>query len=146
MPTKTHGLRRYKVDGCRCDECKAANAASQADLRRRRAAGEVVPQKRPAAVVSLNAPVAAESAEPGPVELGVEAEIAGLAQTETRPGLAQAALELARVMDNPRALGQKAAASKALAEILGVLHKGTDVRKSRLASVRAMSKPQSATG
>jgi hypothetical protein len=146
MAAKHGTLHRYRSEGCRCDDCKAASAAYQRDLRQRRAAGEPPQKRRPATVFSMNAPVAAESAEPGRVELGVEAEIAGLAQAVLRPGLAQAALELARVLDNPRALGQKAAASKALAELLGVLHKGTDVRKSRLASVRAMSKPQSATG
>jgi hypothetical protein len=137
-----HGTRKGYVEGCRCDDCREAQNAYTREYRRRKAGGGPVQLHAQVAAP----PVAAESVEPGPVELGVEAEIAGLAQTEARPGLAQAALELARVMDNPRALGQKAAASKALAEILGVLHKGVDARKSRLASVRAMSKPQSATG
>jgi hypothetical protein len=39
-------------------------------------------------------------ADPGPVESGSRAEIAGL--DEDRPGLAQVALALARIMDNPR--------------------------------------------
>jgi hypothetical protein len=42
---------------------------------------------------------------PGPVELAVAEEIDGLA-SEARPGLAQAALALARVMDNQRAINQ----------------------------------------
>lgn len=146
MAAKHGTLHRYRSEGCRCGECKAASAAYQRDLRQRRAAGEPA-QKRPSAtVVSLNAPVVAESCEPGPVELGVQSEIEGLAQTEARPGLAQVALELARVMDNPRALNQKAAASKALGEVLDKLRKGADERRSRLASVRSMTGSKSATG
>lgn len=51
---------------------------------------------------------------PGPVESGVTAEIGGLA-AEARPGLAQAALALARIMDNPKAVNQQPAAAKVLA-------------------------------
>jgi hypothetical protein len=48
----------------------------------------------------------------GPVEAGVEAEIAGL--TEARPGIAQAALAMARVLDNPRAVNQQPPAAKSV--------------------------------
>lgn len=55
---------------------------------------------------------ATTSTGPGPVESGVEAEIGGLA-SEARPGLAQAALALARIMDNPKAVNQQPAAAGA---------------------------------
>ena len=41
---------------------------------------------------------------------------------EARPGLAQAALALARLLDNPRAISQQAAAAKVLATLLDKLH------------------------
>jgi hypothetical protein len=77
-----HGARRRYNEGCRCDDCTAANAAYQQRYR-----------QRSTAVVPLSAPVTPPS--PGPVEVGVEEEITGL--TEARPGLAQAALAIAQV-------------------------------------------------
>ncbi|HWY00533.1 MAG TPA: hypothetical protein VNY55_11810 [Mycobacterium sp.] len=84
----------------------------------------------PSAVVS-------EAAGPGPVELAVEVEIAGLA--EARPGLAQIALSLAKILDNPRAVNQQPAAAAKLADILDRLRMGADARRSKLASVRQMT-------
>lgn len=55
-------------------------------------------------------------ASPGPVEVGVEEELARL--TEACPGLAQVALALARLMDDPRAVNQQPAAAKVLASML----------------------------
>ena len=54
---------------------------------------------------------------PGPVESGVQDEIGGLA-AEARPGLAQAALCMARLLDNPKAVNQQPAAAKVLAAML----------------------------
>ena len=73
-------------------------------------------------------------------------EIVGLAQAEARPGLAQAALALARIMDNPRAVNQQPAAAAKLADILDRLRKGADARRSRLAAVRQMTRPVEQTG
>jgi hypothetical protein len=87
-----------------------------------------------------------DTPQAGAVEAAVELEITGLAQAEARPGLAQAALALARIMDNPKAISQQPAASKSLAEILDKLRKGADARKSRLASVRSMTAVKSSTG
>ena len=50
---------------------------------------------------------------PGPVESGVQEEIQGLA-SEARPGLAQAALALARVLDNPKAASSSAGGGPAV--------------------------------
>jgi hypothetical protein len=84
-----HGTRHRYNDGCHCDDCTAANTAYQQRYRHRpTAVGEEVTR--------------CFLTGPGPVECGVEAEIAGLA--EPRPGLAQVALALARVMDNPRSI------------------------------------------
>jgi hypothetical protein len=75
----------------------------------------------------------------GPVESGVTAEISGLA-AEARPGLAQAALAMARVLGNPKALNQQPAAAKVLAGLLERL-RASSVRGRRggPALVRAMS-------
>ena len=57
---------------------------------------------------------------PGPVESGVQAEICDWA-AEVRPGLAAAALALARLLDNPKAVNQQPAAAKTLASLLDKL-------------------------
>jgi hypothetical protein len=86
----------------------------------------------------------------GPVDgetvAAVKEETAGLTQAETRPTLVAAALALARVLDNPNAVNQHAAATKELRATMEALHKGGDVRRSRLAAVRSMTRPSSATG
>ena len=76
---------------------------------------------------------------PDPVEVGVEAEIGSSA--EARPGLAQIALALARVMDNPKAVNQQRAAAKVLISLLDKLHQaGATARRGHLAVVRSMTK------
>lgn len=138
-----HGTRRAYVAGCRCDDCKEANRVYQQEYQARRRSGET--GRVPARVVALSSKQAAPAADgPGAVERGVSVEIEGLAQAEARPGLAETALALARILDNPRAISQQPAASKSLAEILDRLRRGADVRKSRLASVRAMTSVKSA--
>jgi hypothetical protein len=87
------GTRRRYIEGCHCDDCTAANTAYQQRWRQRRADGEPA---TPSAV-SVSSPVT-----PEPVEVAVETEIADLA--EARPGVAQIAPVLARVLDNPRAV------------------------------------------
>src|SRR5262249_6861584 len=82
-----HGARHRYNDGCRCGECKGANAAYRRALRQRRA--EAAPTG-PATVVSLPSnPGYGRPSVTGPVEAAVEAEIADLA--EARPGMAQVA-------------------------------------------------------
>ena len=80
------------------------------------------------------------------MEAGVIAELEGLAQADARPGLKQTALALARILDSPRAVNQQPAAAAKLADLLDRLRKGADARKSRLASVREMTKAKSAAG
>jgi hypothetical protein len=50
---------------------------------------------------------------PGPVELGVTAEISDLA-ADARPGLAQAALAMARILDHPTAVNQTAGSGEGI--------------------------------
>ena len=62
----------------------------------------------------LSAPVTPQPIGPGPVESGVQDEISGLA-ADARPGLAQAGLAIARILDdNPKAMTQQPAAAKVL--------------------------------
>jgi hypothetical protein len=74
----------------------------------------------------------------GPVESGVTKEIDGLA-SQARPGLAQAALALARILDNPKAVNQQPAAAKVLVSLMDALHKSAQGRRGHLASVKAMT-------
>jgi hypothetical protein len=57
--------------------------------------------------------------EPGPVEAGVQAEIHGV--VDARPGLAQVALSLARLMDDPKVKNTQPAAAKVLVSVLSQL-------------------------
>ena len=87
-----HCRHRYEVYRCRCDICRAANADHSAVLRHRQR--EIVRQR-------------VASAEPGPVELGVKADLRIMA--EVAPSLAwrsfyathrAIALALAREIDH----------------------------------------------
>jgi hypothetical protein len=122
-----HGTRRRYNEGCRCAECTAANTAYQQRYR-----------QRPSAFVPLSPPVTPQPAEPGPVEAAVESEIAGL--YEVRPGLAQSALAMARILDNSKAVNQAPAAAKVLATLLDKLSSAsTPSRRGGLALVRTMT-------
>jgi hypothetical protein len=128
----SHGTQRHYVEGCRCEECKEAHRAAARDYRERRASG----QTRPAAVLQTRADL--PPSEPGPVESGVQEEIAGSA--EARPGLAATALALARIMDNPRAVGQQPAAARQLTSLLEKLRSASPARRGGLAVVRTMTR------
>jgi hypothetical protein len=122
-----HGTRRRYNEGCHCEDCTAANAAYQQKYR-----------QRPTVVVPPSEPVTTPSFGPGPVEAGVEAEIAGM--IEARPGLAQAALAMARVLDNSRAVSSQPAAAKVLAGLLDKLRSASPRgRRGGLALVRTMT-------
>jgi hypothetical protein len=134
MTAKCHGTRQRYNEGCRCDECKAAQRAYQRRYRERKANGLT----RPVAVVTMSPPVA--DATPGPVELGVQAEIDGLA-AQARPGLAAAAICLAQLLDNPRAVSQHPSAAKVMVQLLDQVAKaGAPARRTGLSVVRDMTK------
>jgi hypothetical protein len=125
-----HGTRYGYKGGCRCDECRAAQAAYQARYRDR---------------VLNGPPVAPElqAAGPGPVEVATRVELAGLSQAELQPGLAAIALCMGRVLDHPRAHSSKPAAAKQLADILDRLRQASlQGRPGALKLVRQMSDPR----
>lgn len=127
MKTVRHGTRYRYTQGCRCDDCKNANTLYLRRRKERQLTGEVTQSESPA------------DASPGPVESGVTAEIDGLA-AQARPGLAAAALCLARLMDNPRAVGQQPAAAKVLAAMLENLRTASARgRRGGLSVVRTMT-------
>ena len=133
-----HGTAQGYRDGCRCDDCRLGMREYHADLRRRKAAGE--PVRGPGKVVSLPSAAAnTRPAGPGPVEAAVLEEIEGLQLTSDRPGLAAMAVSLAQLMDDPMSKGKRPDAAAKLEQLLEKLHKGADVKKSRLATVRAMT-------
>lgn len=112
-----HGTRRCYINGCRCGDCTESNRAY---FRQRRAS-------------QMGADLPAS--DPGPVQSGVKAEIAEVA--ESRPGLAAAALALARILDNPKAVSSQPAAARQLVAILGTLSKRTQ-RRGKLAAVKSI--------
>lgn len=118
--------RRGYNDGCRCDDCKDVQRLYQQRYRERR--------QPPPPVGNL----ATAASGPGPVELAVEAEIGELAGA--RPGLAQIALALARVLDNPKAVSSQPAAATVLAALLDELRSASaHGRRGGLALVRTMT-------
>jgi hypothetical protein len=75
---------------------------------------------------------------PGPVEVSVQAEIGDV--VDSRPGLAQVALAMARLLDNPKAVNQQPAAAKVLVTVLDTLRKGSaQGRRGNLALVKSMT-------
>jgi hypothetical protein len=119
-----HGTRYRYSKGCRCDACAEAARAYQRDYRLRGGGPQVM--------TDFN-----ES--PGPVEIGVQAEIGELA-AEARPGLAAMALSLAQLMDNPKAVNQQPAAAKVLTALLEKLGSASARgRRGGLAAVRTMT-------
>jgi hypothetical protein len=132
--TARHGTRRGYNGGCRCDDCRDAQRRYQQSYRERRVNRDVAQLQQPNHQVGESTPP-----DVGPVESGVTVEIDGLA-AQARPGLAQAALALARVLDNPRAVNQHAAAAKVLSVLLDKLRAASARgRRGGLAVVRTMT-------
>jgi hypothetical protein len=74
-----HGTRKRYGAGCRCDDCRAAQRLYQRRYRERVALGETRP-------VSVAPVLQVQPADAGPVELAVEAELAGVAVADTAAG------------------------------------------------------------
>lgn len=143
-----HGIAKYNA-GCRCDVCKRATSEYHRARRRRLAEGvgdPSVPVGAGLRVINGSAEGGAtsENAAPGAVEEAVAAEIEGLGSS--REGLKATAVALARILDNPKAVSTQPAAAAKLTDILETLRKSSDGRKSNLARVRSMTKPQVKTG
>src|SRR4051812_18684421 len=120
-----HNRARYRR-GCRCDACRAANREYQREHR--------------AKALRLAPPLPESPVSPmGRVEAAVQRDLDALPLAAERPGLAQATLAMARLLDNPLAAPQHPAAARQLFSALEKL--GRDVRVRRrgyLAAVRAM--------
>jgi hypothetical protein len=123
-----HGRERYRR-GCRCDDCKNAQATYQRKYREHKALGLVGGRNYP--------PVG--NPTPGPVELAVEQQISGLASAELRPGLVAVALAMARVLD-ATAVNQKPSAARVLVTVLDTLRKASARgRRGSLSLVKSMT-------
>jgi hypothetical protein len=152
MSAIEHGIRKGYKSGCRCDQCKCAEATYQRELKQRKqespgpADNQVLPAVRLASVsnnpvTSGNTALNMYSTSPEPAETSavaaVMAEIRDL--SDPRPGLVAIALEMARVLDDPKAITSKAPAAGRLTDVLDRLSKGVDKRRSRLSTVRSMT-------
>lgn len=140
-----HGTRTRYNTGCRCDSCK--QASRDYDKARRQSQNAVKHARGTVTKLPTGKPVTAfDEPEPGRVESGVLAEIAGLSTVDSRQGLVEIAIALARVLDSPLAIAQHASAGHRLSETLDKLRRGADARKGRLASVRKMTRATEAAG
>ena len=137
-----HGSRTKYNSGCRCDDCKKASRDYD-KLRRLAKAADVKPSQ-----IVTRLPVATAPGEDstGRVEAGVLAEIGALSTADSRTGLVEIAIALARVLDSPLAIAQHPSAAHRLSETLDKLRKGAETRTGRLAAVRQMTRTSKATG
>ena len=118
MPSKCRKSEASYNSGCRCSDCKSAAAEGRRDRRRREreAVGEFVQVVPKLSIVSGGAATSANAPDPNgtpaadTVEAGVLLEIECL-EDHPRPGLEAAALALARVLDNPKAVSTQPAAA-----------------------------------
>ena len=135
MTTKPtpHGRGRY-TKGCRCGVCRTANREYQRRYRRAKPL-QAVPGPEPSAQAAADDPAAPAE---GAVTAAVTAQLAGLPEAESRPGLAAAAIRLAELLDRPEAMPQHPAAAGRLVELLEKLGRGS-VKRGRLTLVRSMT-------
>jgi hypothetical protein len=90
-------------------------------------------------------PTPGKGAPPGPVEAKVRAEIDTLSAAAKHPGMVEAALAMARLLDKPQLATTHPSAQRQLVATLDKLWTASVGRKGKLASVAAMS-PVSAQG
>jgi hypothetical protein len=136
------GSRQAYQAGCRCDLCKEAESSYKRELRRRKreaVGGFAAAPVTALSLVSGDGTRAATSgnASVGSVEAAVQAEIDALGSD--RGGLKATVVALARILDNPKAVSTQPAAAAKLADMLETLRKSSDVKKSKLASIRSMT-------
>ena len=129
-----HGTAGRYRQGCRCAKCKSAVSAYNREYYIRKGKPPDLTVEQP------------KSAGPGPVEIATEVQLAGLSGAAAQPALAAASLALARLLDSDRTPSAHPAAALRLADLMDRLAKGSDLRKSGLAAVRALSRPGSAAG
>lgn len=145
MHKNAHGMRRTYKAGCRCDQCKQAESAYKRDLRRRHreAVGEVVTGAAPSLSLVTGSGAEFLTSE-NTVTAAVSLEISGIG-AHLRPGLAAAAIALARVLDNPKAVSTQPAAAAKLSDLLKQFRKNSSGRQSKLAAVRSLTSANAAT-
>lgn len=153
-----HGTKNGYRQGCRCDECTAAQAEHQRDYLQRKKAGQIGDASvTPLFTGGAAKGVAAEpvSAEPeaeyqiGPVEMGVIEECRNFPQAQARPAMVEQARALARLLDDERRVALWPTTSRQLTTILNDLRDSAKRKaRGRLASVQKMTRQdqQSATG
>jgi hypothetical protein len=143
MAAKQHGTARAYRGGCGCEPCKDAYAAYRRQYRARK--------KRTAVTVAPVSPTALSDATvtslrpaPAPVvgvaEQAVIDELTSLSSAVTRLSDVQGAIAMARILDNPNAISNQAAAQARLQNVMESLRKGSDRKKGRLASVQSMTR------
>ncbi|MCV7255328.1 hypothetical protein H7J86_24500 [Mycobacterium hackensackense] len=148
-----HGTRSRYNSGCRCDLCKQAERDYQTDRKSRRAAQKSPAETKPSKVAVLRgttqqqAPQHSPVTEYGPVETAIRKQLAELSTVDARGGEAEMAYYLAGLMDNQKTPATaQVQASRQLTELIDRLRKGADKKTGKLASVRRMTRPESATG
>lgn len=157
-----HGTRQRYLQGCTdgpdgesCDPCRQANAEYKRQndqANRAKTLGVVTPiTKAKRATKPEDAkPAADKPREPGPMELACLAVLANLQRAnlqraKARPDLAMAAVALARDIDLPLAIAQRKNLVSQYQVVMDDLLKGSE-KKRKLAAVRQMANPTTATG
>ena len=135
MAVADHGRRRYQ-QGCRCDQCRLAEAEYQKRNRQRRAAKALkAVQDQPE---SDDTEPSEDAAGPVSVVAAVALEVDGLAGVDGKPGLVATALAMAKILDNPVAIAQHPAAAARLMDLMSDLRKGGKKQHGKLAAARDM--------
>jgi hypothetical protein len=136
--SERHGRNGY-LRGCRCDRCRGGQRDYISAQRACKRALSPVPAPVLAEPVSVAASsnVAAETV--GPLVAAVRAELAALGDLTGRPGLAAAAVAMARILDHPGAVTTQPEAARQLMSLLDVLHREAAPKRGRLAAVQAMT-------
>lgn len=130
-----HGRRRYQ-QGCRCDQCRLAEAEYQKRNRQRRAAKAL--KAVPDQPESDDTEPSEDAAGPVSVVAAVALEVDGLAGVDGKPGLVATALAMAKILDNPVAIAQHPAAAARLMDLMSDLRKGGKKQHGKLAAARDM--------
>lgn len=145
-----HGTRQCYADGCRLPECKAAQSRYRQEHKSRQL-GVVsdFPRagRRPGTAAEVAVAASAVPSGVGRNERATLDELGTLTSAGTRKAIAEAAISMARLLDNPNAVPQWKGAASELRAIMSELRQGSTKRAGRLASVQRMTrKPDTATG
>lgn len=149
-----HGLTGYRKFKCKCDVCLGANRDYNNEQRekRDRAANKMKPKRPTNNVRSIGEARGGkvsqvtqqqDSGQPramGVMELAVLEETSGNPKAIEHPAMVQAALAMARVLDDPKQIAQYATCNRQLMHILEAFSAGTKKKsKGRLARVQSLT-------